>query len=123
MLTSETTEAADWGAAKKKVPGTHSKNVFDITEFQGHESPSPATPMQQTVHQLTDACQGTRSTDAGRLPGPRSSRAAILLPWATGASAAGKKRKRVDGDDSDAASSDKNEAEDDDNEDEGDDSP
>ena len=35
VLTSETIDAADWSAAKKKVPGTHSKNAFDITEFLG----------------------------------------------------------------------------------------
>ena len=56
VLTSETIDAADWSAAKRKVPETHSKNTFDITElrFLGQESPSPPTPMQHVVYQLTD---------------------------------------------------------------------
>ena len=45
VLTFETLEAAEWGTANKKVPGSRSKNAFDITEFQGHESSSPPTPM------------------------------------------------------------------------------
>ena len=106
VLTSEQLEAADWGLAKKKIPGSRSKNVFDIAGPQGQESPSPPTPMQHTVHQLTDAKVLAQPTPDGYqapvLPGN------LLLPWATGASAAGKKRKREDedeDDDSDAASS------------------
>ena len=67
VLTSETIDAADWTVTKKKVPGTHSKNVFDITEILDldQELPSPPTPMQHVVYQLTDAkVQGPRSTDA-----------------------------------------------------------
>ena len=121
VLTFEQLEAADWGKTKKKVPECRSKNVFDIAMFQGQESPSPPTPMQHTVHQLTDAKVLAQPTPGGYqalvLP------AAVLLPWSTGASTPGKKRKCVDGDDSDAASSDKDEAEDDNDEDEGGDSP
>ena len=50
VLISETTDAADWGATKRNVPGTHSKNVFDTTEFVGQESASPPTPMQYVVY-------------------------------------------------------------------------
>ena len=55
MLISETIDAADWGATKKKAPGTHAKNAFDITEFVGQEPASPPTPMQHVVYQLIDA--------------------------------------------------------------------
>ena len=61
--------------------------------------------MQHTVHQLTDAKVLAQPTPDGyqALVPP----SAVLMPWATGASAAGKKRKREDeNDDSDAASSD-----------------
>ena len=34
MLTTELLENAEWGNAKKKVPGSRSKNVFDATAFQ-----------------------------------------------------------------------------------------
>ena len=84
------------------------KNAFDIAGFQGHESPSPPTLMQHTVHQqLTDAKVLAQPTPDGyRALVPPS---AVLMPWTMGASAAGKKRKREDedeDDDSDAASSD-----------------
>ena len=117
VLTSETTEAADWGTARPKVQGIRSKNIIGITEFQGHESSSPPTPMQHTLHQLTDAKLLSQPMPDGyqALVPP----AAVLLPWATGVSAPGKKRKHVDGDDSDAASSDKGEDEDDDDDDDG----
>ena len=99
VLTTETIEAADWGSARQKAQGPRSVNVFNIAGFQGPESPSPPTPMQHTVHQLTNAKVLAQPTPDGYqapvLPG------ALLLPWATGASAAGKKRKRVDGPDGD----------------------
>ena len=91
---------SDWGLTRKKVPGSRSKNVFNVAGFQGHESPPPPTPMQNTVHQLTDAKVLAQPTPDGYqplvLPGT------LLLPWAMGASAAGKKRKRGDDDESDA---------------------
>ena len=106
VLTSEAIEAADWGIARQNVQGPCSVNVFNIAGFQGHESPSPPTPMQHTVHQLTVAKVLAQPTPDGyqALVSP----SAALMPWATGASAAGKKRKREDedeDDDSDAASS------------------
>ena len=72
--------------------------------------------MQHTVYQLTDAKVLAQPTPDGYpppvLPGN------LLLPWATGASAAGKKRKRVDGpgseEDDDAASAVAADEEDDD---------
>ena len=96
VLTSETLEAAEWGDTKKKVPGSRSKNAFDIAGFQGrHESPS--SPMQQTMHQLTDAKILAQPTPDGYqalvLP------TAVLLQWATGASAAGKRKRDDSGDD------------------------
>ena len=70
-------------------------NVFNIAGFQGAESSPPPTPMQHTVHQLTEAKVLAQPTPGGYqapvLPGT------FLLPWPTGASAAGKKRKRVEG--------------------------
>ena len=65
VLTLEMLEAAEWGTAKKKVPGSRSKNAFDITEFQGYEPSSPPTPMQHTVHQLTDAKVLAQPTPGG----------------------------------------------------------
>ena len=120
VLTSEQLEAAEWGDVKKKVPGSRSKNVLNVAAFQGAESSPPPTPMQHTVHQLTNAKVLAQPTPDGYQPPGLPGN--LLLPWATGASAAGKKRKRVDGDDSDAASSDKDK-DDDDEEEEGDDSP
>ena len=56
LLDSETIDATDWGALNKKVPGTHSKNVFSITEFRGHELSIMASPMKHMMmFQLTDA--------------------------------------------------------------------
>ena len=81
VLTSETIDAADWTVTKKKVPGTHSKNVFDITEILDldQELPSPPTPMQHVVYQLTDAKVHAQLTSEGYqapvLPAP------LLLPW------------------------------------------
>ena len=71
VLTSETIDAADWGATKK-VPGTHFKNTFDITEFLGQESATPPpTPMQHVVYQLTDAKVYAQPTPEDYQP-PRS---------------------------------------------------
>ena len=108
VRTSETINAADWGATKKKVPGTHSNNDFDITEFVGQETASPPTPMQHAVYQLTDAkVQAQPTPECYQAPVVS---APLLLQWATGATAAVKKRKRDDsGDD---ASSDKDEDDD-----------
>ena len=105
VLTSEQLESADLGLTRKKVPGSRSKNVFNVAGCQGHEPPSPPTPMQHTVHQLADAKVLAQPTPDGYQPLLPPS--AALMPWATGASAAGKKRKLEDedeDDDSDAAS-------------------
>ena len=99
------------GRHEEEGPGdplTHSKNAFDITEFVGRETTSLPTPMQHAVYQLTDAKAHAQPTPGGHqapvVPAP------LLLQWATGASAADKKRKRDDsGDD---ASSDKDEDDD-----------
>ena len=45
VLTSEQLEHAEWGDVKKKVPGSRSKNVFNVAAFQGAESPPPPTPV------------------------------------------------------------------------------
>ena len=81
VLIPGTADAADWTNAKKKVQGTHSKNVFDITaitEFLHQELPSPPTPMQHVVHQLTDAKVNTEPTPEDyHPPDPTPS---LLLP-------------------------------------------
>ena len=115
MLTTEQLENAEWSEVKKKVPGSRSKKVFDVGAFRGTESSSaPPTPIQHTVHQLTDAKANAQTTPDGHEAAVLLSN--FLLPWATGASAAAaKKRKRVDrDDDSDEASSDKDKDDDDD---------
>ena len=112
---------SDWGLTRKKVPGSRSKNVFNVAGFQGHESPPPPTPMQNTVHQLTDAKVLAQPTPDGYqppvLPGT------LLLPWAMGASAAGKKRSAVTTMKAMLASSDKDKAEEEGGEDDNDDGP
>ena len=108
VLTSETIDAADWGATKKKVPGTHSKNVFDITEFLGQESASPPTPMQHVVYQLTDAKVHAQPTPEGYQPPVPP--APLLLQWATGGAG---KRKRDDSGDDDSSDNAEDEDEDD----------
>ena len=56
LLSKEQLEHAQWGdVKKKKASGGRSKKVFDVAAFQGAESSPPLTPMQHTVHQLTDA--------------------------------------------------------------------
>ena len=78
MLASETIDTADWTAAKKKVPGTQSKNVFDIIEFLDQELSSPPTPMQHVVYQLTDAKVHAQPTSEDYKPPDPNPR--LLMP-------------------------------------------
>ena len=114
VLTTEVLDTAPWGLVKKKAHGKRPKGVFNTTAFQGAESAAPPTPIQTTVHQLTDAKVNAQPTPGGYEP--PVDHANFLLTWATGASAAaGKKRKRAFGDDgNDAASSAKDEDDEDD---------
>ena len=99
VRTPETIASADWTNAKKKVQGTHSKNVFDITEYLHQELPSPPTPMQHVVYQLTDAKVHAEPTPEDYHP-PRAHPALAVAVRATGAIAVNK-RKRGPGDDGD----------------------
>ena len=96
---------AQWGDdKKKKLPGSRSKVAFNITAFQVAESAAPPTPIQHTVHQLTDAKVIVQPTPDG-YEAPFN-HADSLVPWATAARGKKRKRMRDDGDDdSDAASS------------------
>ena len=113
MLDPQTTDAADWGERTKRPASKHSKSAFDITEFLGQESASPPTPMQHVVYQLTDAKVHAQPTPEGYqalvLPTP------IVLQWATGASAVGKRKRDDDDDDDSAYAEDEDEDEDDGN--------
>ena len=100
VLTSETIDAADWGATKKKVPGPRSVTVFNITAFQGAEATAPPTPIQHTVFQLTDAKVIVQPTPDGyEVP---VGHAQMLLKWTTATG----KRKRGGDSDSDSVAED-----------------
>ena len=75
--------------------------------------------MQDAVYQPTDAKALAQPTPEGYQPPVAP--APLLLPWATGASAAGKKRKRDGGfgDDSDASSNKDEDEDEDEDEDDG----
>ena len=111
VLTTEQLENAEWGELRAKVPGSRSKDVFNINAFQVADTAAPPTPIQHAVFQLTVAKVNTQQTPDGYEPPARSN---LPIPWAT---VAGKKRKRTgDGDgDSDAPpKGDDDEEEDDD---------
>ena len=108
---------AQWGDDKKKeLPGSRSKDVFNITAFQVAESAAPPAPIQHTVLQLTDVKVIVQPTPDGYEP--PVDHANSLIPWATAARDQKRKRDRFGDDDDDAASSDKDEDEDDDDDDE-----
>ena len=74
LLSTELLEHAQWGDIKKKVPGGRSKDVFNVAACKGAES-APPPPDSDPAHGVPahHRRQGKRSTDAGRLRGPRSS--------------------------------------------------
>ena len=72
LLSKEQLEHARWrDVDTKKLPGSRSKDVFNTNAFQVADTAAPPTPIQHTVHQLTDAKQGHCAADARRLRGPR----------------------------------------------------
>ena len=116
VLTSEQLEAADWGGTKKKVVGTRSINVFNITAFERQEVAAPPTPIQHTVYQLSDSKVNALPTPEGYEP--PVDHAKFLLKWATGKK---RKRNRSSDDDDDSASDGEEEEDEDEDEDDDDD--
>ena len=120
VLTDATIKDADWkkteGGTKQKAREPRSVNAFNITAFEGPEAPAPPTPIQHTVHQLTDAKVNAQPTPDGyETPVDPAN---FLLPWAAGARGTKRKRTREGAPDSDSDSMDEEEGEDDDEEDE-----
>ena len=101
---------------QQRVPLPSSLHGFNINASQVADTAAPPTPIQHTVHQLTDAKVIVQPTPGGYEPPVDPSD--FLLPWATAARGKKRKRMRDDGDDdSDAASADDDDEEEDDDDD------